>query len=183
MLSQLGLLLLCTSLANGYYISHKFSFPSIPYSAGIYHIHSPNHFMEAHGFALPGFEITETRAPKQIGGYVFAEFFFNTHFTGTMSARVFSSATNASHVVLMDPNGVPCLLGRLNLERCGSTGHRVCARADLLRPSNVWERMFGGQRLVKESEVERSIKLGYSNFKNDVNLAHYVNMVREFKSE
>ena len=135
--------------------------------------------MEAHGFALPGFEITETRTPKKMGEYVLAEFYFNTHFTRTMSARVFSSSTNTSHVVLMDPDGVPCLLGRLNLERCASAGHRVCARADLLRPASVWERMFGGQRLVEEREVERSIKLGYSTFKNDHNFALYVNMVHE----
>ena len=179
MLPLFSLLILFASFSHGYYVSHKFSFPSIPYSAGIFHIHSPAHFLEAHGFALPGFKIVETQTPRQTGDYVIAGFCFTTHFTGKMSARLFSSSLNSSHVVLMDPDGVPCLLGRLYLERCSSRGHRVCAHADLLRPASVWERMFGGGRLVKESEVERSIKVGYSKFKNDLNLARYVNMVQE----
>jgi hypothetical protein len=175
----LVLLLLTASFSSAYYVSHSFSFPSIPYSAGIYHIHSPVHFMEAHGFTLPGFQLIETRKPKSMGGYTTAEFFYKTHFTGKMSGRVFSSFLNTSHVVLMDPDGIPCLLGKLTLHRCASNGHRICARADLLRPASAWERMFGGQKLVKESEVARMIKLGYSNFKNDMNLNAYVNMVLE----
>jgi hypothetical protein len=169
--------------SSSYFISHSFAFPSIPFSAGVYHIHSPLHFMEAHGFTLPGFKIIETSTPQSMGDYIVAEFFYSTHFTGRMSARVFSSTSHTSHIVLMDPDRVPCLLGKLTLERCSTHGHRVCARADLLRPATVWERMVGGQRLVKEADVERSIKLGYSNFKNDLNLARYVNMVLNEKRD
>ena len=165
---------------SAFYISHAFLFPNIPYSAGVYHIHSPTHFMEAHGFALPGFKILETRAPQSMGNYITAEFLFETYFCSRMSAKVFSSARNSSHVLVMDPNGTPCLLGRLSLSKCGSTGHTIRAHADLLRPANGWERLLGGKRLVKpQSEVERSIKLGYSDFKNDLNLNRYVNMVME----
>lgn len=163
--------------SSAYYVSHSFSFPSIPYSAGVYHIHSPVHFMGVHGFALPGFQIIETREPCAMGGYISAEFFYKTHFTGNMSGRVFSSFLNTSHVVLMDPDGIPCLLGKLTLHRCSSNGHGICARADLLRPASAWERMFGGQKLVKESDVALKIKLGYSDFKNDINLHKYVRMV------
>ena len=73
----------------------------------------------------------------------------------------------------MDPDGIPCLLGKLTLHRCSSNGHGICARADLLRPASAWERMFGGQKLVKESDVALKIKLGYSDFKHDA----YVKMV------
>jgi hypothetical protein len=41
----------------------------------------------------------------------------------------------------------------------------------------VWERILGGERLVKRENVEREVKLGYSNFKNDLNLMLYVNLV------
>ena len=164
---------------SAFYISHAFLFPNIPYSAGVHHIHSPTHFMEAHGFALPGFKILETRAPQSMGNYITAEFLFETYFCSRTSAKVFSSARNTSHVLVMDPNGVPCLLGRLSLSRYGSSGHMIRAHADLLRPANGWERLLGGKRLVQQSEVERSIKLGYSDFKNDLNLNRYVSMVTE----
>jgi hypothetical protein len=39
--------------------------------------------------------------------------------------------------------------------------------------------MYGGQRLGMEDDVERAIKLGYNTFKNDMNLAHYMNLVLE----
>jgi hypothetical protein len=42
----------------------------------------------------------------------------------------------------------------------------------------VWERLCGGGKLVKENEVARMIKLGYSS-KTDENLLEYVHMVFE----
>jgi hypothetical protein len=174
------LLLLALMQASGaFYLSHVFQFPSIPYSAGVYHIHSPAHFMEAHGFTLPGFRILETCAPKSMGDYVTVEFFYETYFNGRTSARVFSSSKNTSHVLLMDPDGVPCLLGRLSLEKYPPHGHRIRAHADLLRPANVWERMLGGKRLVKQCNVERAIQVGYSNFKSDMRMKEYMNLVMD----
>jgi hypothetical protein len=168
----------CSCVSFQYYVSHTFSFPTIPYSAGVYHIHSPVNIMQAHGLALPGFRLVETLPPRVLGDYVTSEFFFRTHFRGRMSGRMFSSHLNTSHVVLMDPDGIPCLLGKLTLHRCAANGHRISARADLLRPANVWERLFGGEKLVKESEVARMIKLGYSS-KTDANILEYVRMVFE----
>lgn len=165
--------------SHSFYVSHVLQFPAIPYSAGVYHIHSPVHFMEAHGFALPGFRMLETRTPQSMGDYVTVEFFFATHFNGRMSARVFSSALNSSHILVMDPDGTPCLLGRLSLGRCSSNGHVIRAHAELLRPANAWERMMGGKRLVKQCEVERAIRLGYSHFKSDLNLKQYMNLIME----
>lgn len=165
--------------SHSFYVSHVLQFPVIPFSAGVYHIHSPGYFMEAHGFALPGFKILETRAPQSMGDYVTVEFVFETYFHGRTSARVFSSALNSSHVLVMDPDGAPCLLGRLSLGRCSSNGHLIRAHADLLRPANPWERMLGGKRLVKQCEVERAIRLGYSNFKSDLNLKRYMNLIVE----
>jgi hypothetical protein len=37
------------------------------------------------------------------------------------------------------------------------------------------ESLIGGERLVTREEVERAVKLGYSNFKNDMNLNMYIN--------
>ena len=165
--------------ANAYvYVSHVLKFPEIPYSAGVHHIHSPMHFMEAHGFVLPGFKILDTLEPKSMGDYATMEFSYQTHFNRMLTAKVFSSSLNKSHVLLMDPNGIPALLGTLSVIKCSSNGHLILkAHADLLRPASVWERMFGGDRSVKQSEVERCIKVGYTNFKYDVNCKSYFHMV------
>jgi hypothetical protein len=162
------------------YIQHSFTFPSIPFSAGIHHIHSPTHFMQTHGFALPGFKIIATQKPVLMDSYVVSEFNFTTHFGGPMTARLFSSTRDTSHILVRDCDGAPCLLGRLNVRKLSARGHSVHVRGDLLRPAKVWERMLGGQRLVRREEVERAIKLGYSNFKTDLNLIHYVNIVMSY---
>ena len=159
------------------YILHTYTFPNIPYSAGIYHIHSPMHFMEAHGFALPGFKIIETSAQQWMGNYVVTEFNFTTHFGGPMRAKIFSGTVDTSHILVRDCGGEPCILGRLKVQKLSASGHTVHARGDLLRPARVWERLVGGQRLVRREGVERAIRLGYSNFKNDMNLMLYVNLV------
>ncbi len=172
-------LVLFVSYSPAFYISHSFKFPFIPFSAAVYHIHSPAYFMEAHGFALPGFKIVETNAPKSMGDYVTTEFVYTTYF-GTMSAKLFSSQLNTSHVLLMDSNRVPCILGKLTIRKYSTHGHIVCCHADLLRPSNIWERLFGGKRLVKEAEIEKSIKLGYSNLKSDYYLRKYFDLVLRF---
>jgi hypothetical protein len=159
------------------YVSHTFQFPAIPQSAGIYHIHSPLHFMEVHGFSLPGFKLLETSKPETKWDYVITEFTYKTHFGGITTARMFSNALNTSHVLLMDTDKTPCLLGKLTVKKCASSGLQVQAHANLLRPATAWERMMGGDHLVNEKEVERAIKLGYSNFKNDLNLKLHVQMV------
>ena len=63
------------------------------------------------------------------------------------------------------------------MRKTSASGHSVHAHGDLLRPAKVWERVLGGQRLVKREGVERAVKLGYSDFKNDMNLMLYVNLV------
>ena len=164
------------------YILHTYTFPNIPYSAGVYHIHSPTHFMEAHGFALPGFKITKTCAPQWLGNYVVAEFNFTTHFGGSMMGKLFSGTRETSHILIKDCSGNPCILGRLRVQKISATGHVVHACGDLLQSTRVWEQIIGGQRQVKRENVERAIKLGYSNFKNDVNMMTYVNLVMQTKS-
>ena len=158
------------------YILHSYTYPAIPYMAGVYHIHSPTHFMEAHGFALPGFKITDTCTPQWTGNYVVTEFNFTTHF-GPMMGKVFSGALDTSHILVRDCSGEPCILGRLRVQKLSASGHIIHARGDLLRPVRTWERLLGGQRLVRREEVERAIKLGYSDFKNDMNMVLYVNLV------
>jgi hypothetical protein len=178
-----ALLLLSTNLRRAApYIQHTFTFPNIPFTAGAYHIHSPTHFMQAHGFSLPGFRIVSTQKPVWMGNYVVSEFNFTTHF-GPMTARIFSGTLDTSHVLVRDCDGAPCLLGRLSVRKLSASGHTVHARGDLLRPASVWERVLGGQRLVRREEVERAIKLGYSNFKNDMNLMLYINIVMNYAKE
>jgi hypothetical protein len=135
--------------------------------------------METHGFALPGFKLVDTCKPHTQGDYVVTEFSYKTHFGGIMSARIFSNTLNTSHIILMDPDRTPCLLGKLSVKKFSSRGHELKVFGNLLRPANIWERMMGGKHLVKESEVQRAIKLGYGNFKNDLNLKIHVNLILE----
>lgn len=160
------------------YIQHSFTFPGIPFTAGVYHIHCPTHFMEAHGFALPGFKIVSTQPPQWKGSYIVSQFNFTTYFgSAPMMAKIFSGTLDTSHVLVHDCDGAPCILGRLSVRKTSASGHSVHAHGDLLRPARVWERVLGGQRLVKREGVERAVKLGYSDFKNDMNLMLYVNLV------
>jgi hypothetical protein len=167
-----ALFLALVSCASAYHVSHPF--PSVPYRAGLYHIHSPLRFMEAQGFALPGFRLLETRRPKLVGGYATAEFLYKTYF-GQVSARVFSNSLNTSHVLLMDPDGIPCFLGKLSLQRLPGTGFILSATSDLLRPASIWERVFTWRR--SRGDVLRAINLGCAGFRNDINLKCYVKMV------
>ena len=173
------LLLLFISLLQpiSAYILHSYTFPNIPYSAGVYHIHSPAYFMEAHGFALPGFQITKTCAPKWMGNYLVSEFNFTTHFGGPMMGKMFSGTQETSHILVRDCNGEACIMGRLRVRKLSTKGHVIYACGDLLQPSRLWERILGGQRLVKREKVEQAIKKGYSNFKYDMNMMLYVNLL------
>ena len=159
------------------YILHSHTFPNIPYSAGVYHIHSPTYFMEAHGFALPGFQITKSCTPKWMGNYLVADFNFTTHFGGPMSGKLFSGSRDTSHILVRDCNGEACIMGRLLVRKLSTRGHAIHACGDLLQSSRVWERILGGERLVKRENVEKAIKKGYSNFKQDMNMMQYVNLL------
>lgn len=166
------------------YIHHTILFPLIPPSAGFYHIHSPSHFMEPHGFALPGFKIVDTWKPEKRGEFITTEFSFKTHFSSKfMNAKIFSDRLNTSHILLMDPDKKPFLLGKLSVKKHASRGHKLEARGNLLRPATVWERMFGGDHLVNPKEVERAIKIGYSNFREDMNLKAYFKLILELNNK
>ena len=172
-----ALLAALVACSTAYRVSHTHHpFPAIPYSAGVYHIHSPEHFMEAHGFALPGFRLLEAQRPKVVGGYVTVGFVYTTYY-GNVSARLFSNSLNTSHVLLTDPDGTPCLLGKLCVQPLPSRGFALSSHTHLLRRANIWERLFVGA--AKERELVRAIHLGYSDFKTDANLKSYVKMVFE----
>jgi hypothetical protein len=134
----------------------------VPYALGVRHIHSPGHCVPAHGLALPGFRITETQPPRHMVGdeFVASEFMYQTHFHGAPAqGRLFSAAPDTSHVLLMDPDGIPCLLARLRVVRRLGGGHCVETRAALLRQATPWEHLLllpsmGRQR---EGRVRRSI--------------------------
>ena len=155
------------------YVSHVFQFSSISYTSGLYHIHSPSYFIEANGFAMPGFCIQEVQKPKILGDYITADFTYKTYFNQGIG-RVFSERLNTSRVLLSDDKGNPILYGTLCLENVRG---KVLLRAnsDMMRPPTVWEEMMKCR--VTRSDVERAIARGYTNFKSDMNLKLYLNMV------
>jgi hypothetical protein len=133
----------------------------VPYALGVRHIHSPAHCVPAHGLALPGFRITETRPPRRMSEFVASEFTYRTYLSGgPAQGRLFSSAPDTSHLLLMDPDGIPCLLARLKVVRLpGGCGHRVETRAALLRLPTPWERLLLLLSMARsrEGRVRRSV--------------------------
>ena len=94
-----------------------------------------------------------------------------------MMGKMFTGMQDTSHILVRDCNGVACIKGRLRVQKLSTKGHVIYVCGELLQPSRVWERILGGERLVKREKVEQAIKKCYSNFKYDTNMMLYVNLV------
>ncbi len=132
------------------YILHTHNFPGVPYMAGVYNIHSPAHFLETHGFALPGLEIIDTREPVWVGDCAMTEFKFRTHFNGPMTARLFSSTPDCSHLLIRDSGGSPCLMGRLMVRRLSGNGLSIRASQRRFAPFGSGVGEFVGRAAAGE---------------------------------
>jgi hypothetical protein len=153
------------------FISHTFHFPSISYNTAIYYIHAPSHFIEAHGFALPGFQIKDASVPRKIGDYIVADFFYTTLFERELKhGRVFSERLDTSRVLL--DNGKIC--GHVFIQNTDGKA-TVQAYGEVLRPKNTWEKVM--HRPVTEDKLEHAIRMGYCDFKGHPNLNHYASML------
>jgi hypothetical protein len=95
--------------------------PQVPYSSAVYHIHSPERFLEAHGLAGRGVRITETFKPVGAGRDNVIAFNLRTE-RGRMSGRLFSDEASSSHIALLDEGDRMFLLARLSVEADGISG-------------------------------------------------------------
>ena len=158
----IALVLTCTlATASAYHVAQgALELVAVPYALGIRHIHSPAHCVSAHGLALPGFRLTETCPPRTMNEFVASEFMYETLLCGAPAqGRLFSASPDTSHVLLMDPDGVPCLLARLKVVRLLGGGHSIETRAALLRQPTAWERLLllPAMARSREGRVRRSI--------------------------
>lgn len=153
------------------YVSHTFNFPKIPMRVGVYHIHSPEYFLDAHGICAPGFELLDTHAPSSSGEYHVAAFSFRTLF-GRMEGRVFTNEMCASEFMLLDQDGRARALGRLKVWPCG-VGHTLRVYADRIGPAGFWDVFLGGMGQATQARVEAAVRAGYCQSEEDPNLCAY----------
>lgn len=152
--------------------SHSYDFPDISYRCGIHHIHSPEHFIEAHGLCAPGFRLLETAEPVLSGVYVVTAFKFRT-LMGPMEGRMFSSHPAYSEFMLLNPDGEALLLGQLKVQRCGVAGHTVRMYADWIRHGRLLDRLGLQLARASETKVRAAIQEGYRSVQEDTNLRLY----------
>lgn len=170
-LTQISFHLGHTHALQSLYVSHTFHFPSISYNTAIYYIHAPSHFIEAHGFAMPGFQIMEAQVPRKIGDHIVVDFFYTTLFEGSLKhGRIFSERWDTSRVLLDD--GKIC--GHVSVKNTNGKA-TVQAHKQLLRPQNIWEHIVC--KPITAHKVENAIRRGYSDFKGHPNLNHYASML------
>jgi hypothetical protein len=195
-----ALLLVLLTAASGltvvqHHFSQIFRLQHLSYTAGVYHIHSPSHFIEAHGFAMPGFRIVETRPPEakkaldSDAPVLSIEFLYTSLFDHPKGRRlrgkIFTHRLNTSHVLLKDSDGQPKVFGTLSLRKSANgTDTFLHAHGNILRGpprSSLLEDMLLC-RGVAARDVERAIQRGYRDLNADANLKLYLNMVLERES-
>jgi hypothetical protein len=98
--------------------------PTVPFSSAVYHIHSPERFLEAHGLAPAGVRVTETFKPVASRGSNLIAFNLRTP-EGVMFGRMYSEGPYTSDIVLLDSDERVCLMGRLSVKPDGLTGASI----------------------------------------------------------
>ena len=112
--------------------------PTVPYSSAVYHIHSPERFLEAHGLAPAGVRVTETFKPVATWGNNLIAFNFRTE-RGAMSGRMYSEEPSSSHIVILDEGERVCLMGRLWVKPDGLSGASIRVSTDMVLPVGAWD--------------------------------------------
>jgi hypothetical protein len=112
--------------------------PQVPYSSAVYHIHSPELFLEAHGLAPRGMRVTETFRPVGRGREQVVAFSLWTE-QGRMSGRLLSQEARSSHVVLLDEGDRMCLMARLSVRADGASGVSIQVGPEMVRAVGGWD--------------------------------------------
>ena len=150
-------------------------FPHSSYSSGMHHIHSPEHFLDAHGLCGPGFRLLKAEAPLVAGEYHVVSLTYGT-LLGEMHARVFTNNSSLSEFLLMDSHRRPTLIGRLRL-RVSDGGFTLRCTSTRLRDDDsvLWDIV----RCMPPSagRVEAAIRAGCNAPCEDANLRAYRLMV------
>ena len=102
-------------------------------AVGIRSIHSPEHVASTHPFTFPYFKIVPntTTVPVVHQGAALVAFEFEIGLVpAPFSARMFTSAPQESHLLVMDSMDRPCFFPKLTVESLGTEGHAL--RVDTL---------------------------------------------------
>jgi hypothetical protein len=151
-------------------ISHSFDFPFVSYELGVRHIHTPEHVAASHRLSLPGFHLVQTHPPARFDdGHIIA-FRFKTLF-GEQDARMFTSARNASSVMVFDTEGRAAFLAQLRVQPLGRHGHRLSISTDVFTPS-FFSRL-ALPHLFNAHSIEDALAWGYNIRGEDPNLRVY----------
>ena len=145
--------------------------PQVPFSSAVYHIHSPEHFLEAHGLAPPGACVTETFRPVGVRGDHVIAFNVRTG-QGRMSGRMFSEGACTSHIVLLDEDDRVCLLAQLSVKPDGVAGVSIRVSTGVARRVGGWDPATALVR-VSPAAVRAAILAGGQEGAEDANLLLY----------
>ena len=148
-----------------------FRLPQVPYASGVYHIHSPEHFLGAHGLAPRGFQLTESWRPVATGGDNLIGFRFRTD-VGEMSGRLYSSSPTTSHILLLDQEDRTCLMARLSAKPLGYGGVSIQVSTDMARAVGGWDRASAVDGVTKEG-IAAAILAGHGCATEDPHLLMY----------
>jgi hypothetical protein len=153
----------------------RFTFPGVPFDVGVRHIHSPEHFVAAHGLSPPGFEIVETSAPLWIRDHVLMGFRYRTWF-GEGEGRLFTDDWTKSMVWLAS-NGQKCgLTSSLRVWREGTQGYGVAVEASEYGDRPLLER-WAWKQATETDVVLNAASTGYGTMREDPNLRDYRRLV------
>ena len=169
---RVALLLLATAQAlSPPYVQQVFSFPFIPYSVALRHIHSPEHFVQAHALCPPAFRILHTNPPTKGGRFDALHFTFTAALCGVRFGSVFASEPASSQLLLLDEDRTPYLLATLSVKPEARGGHRLLVTGSYLRPPRcVVDRLY---QPAGAKAVQDAIQTGYRSTVEDSNLREY----------
>jgi hypothetical protein len=146
--------------------------PQVPWSRAVYHIHSPERFLAAHGLAPGGARVTETFKPVAHGRDNLVAFTLWTE-EGRMSGRMLSQEARSSQLVLLDEEDRMCLLARLSVEEtAGGDGALIRVSADMARTVGGWDPVEA-LHSASAARVRAAILAGVEGAWEDPNLLRY----------
>lgn len=153
-----------------------FTFPGVPFDMGVRHIHSPEHFVSAHGLAPPGFEIVETSWPRMVKDHVVMGFRYRTWF-GEGTGRLFTDDWTKSMVWLESDNHKCWLTSSLRVWREGTQGYGVSVETSEHGGDRPLLERMAWIKGAKAEAVLTAASTGYGTTQEDPNLRDYRRLV------
>ena len=163
------------TMSHGGGVSHSVRLPYVAYNSAVHHIHSPEHFLRAHGLSYPGFVLEESHPPVGSRDYQVVALTYRS-LLGRYHARVFTNDPSVSEFLLLDDDGAATVAGQLRVVRHEVRGVTVVCHASRVRPAGLLEALLAPPRVSPE-RVEAAIVAGCHASEEDAHLRAYRTLV------